>query len=638
MKGFNFRKVLHRTFWSTFLDPFSDWRSWTLSWWWMSFIILLEVGFIVAIAKLAQVSQQHDGFPLTKYSPVLSFTDASFTEFWHSQFRWTLVPGIIMSLFALGYSATVAATAERQPYVELNHVQAEARSVNHTVLLDYPAKALLCAWAVAWHNRDFVLGLALLFQLIASVMIVPLASNLFRARNTQYASTIELQAHKVFDAELLKAADLQPATELARAVHIYGAAPTSWMTIDYAIEKFVPIDGILPGHVSVQTNVYYAKLDCQSIPRERLRTDFDPTTVSGAGSVLIEFEDRDCNVTGQGFNVFSDFSEYAYTWYQLCSLDLYDTEHRIGVFLGTYSKHDSQKLGELITVSCIPTFHSATAIVDLTFPTADRAQVSNVEVLDREQLHSLSFSNMDSNLRGYTLFAVSSKADAFGQAVLSYVKELTGSSKLEANAALNATKSVYRTLFAALAITELMAVRDTPKTLFGTRLLNRTRLYVVAPVAYAFIALLAVMLFCSIGLLFRSCRTTSILREEPVGLLGKANLVYKSDIVSRIEDFYSPPGQNEELVQMVARDQSVKTAQCWYEKDPNTNMYRIRLDGLGWSTPKLSIAQHINLKLSKIWNNLVMGAKRPFSNAHQAWRRWRTRPAPSSSRPWWHFW
>ena len=139
----------------------------------------------------------------------------------------------------------------------------------------------------------------------------------------------------------------------------------------------------------------------------------------------------------------------------------------------------------------------------------------------------------------------------------SYAAKLSGGFTLSPETVSNATQAVYQTMFAALTETQLMATRPTAQSLNGTRLVTTTRLYIVVPVAGALISLLALMLICSVLLFFQAYTISSVLKEDPVGLLGRAGVLFQSDVLSFIEKFCQEHGPEVKLVEQVEKEYSL---------------------------------------------------------------------------------
>lgn len=592
----------------------------------MSIIVALELGFSATIAALTWRSMHRDGFVTVHYAAITSISDAFSDKLGESQFRWTLVPAITISLFSLGYAATVAATAERQPFVELygqlKH-RKDSKNAKLTILLDYPSQANFYSWYIAiFLNHHFLLGAGILLQVIVSIFIVPLTSNLFRAKPSQHASLIDLVSPSELNVSTLRlATDLQPAMDIASAVHAYGASPPAWMTTEYAIESFSPVEDGKTGRIIVKTSVYSATVNCRSVPRAEMNIHLDGSDAARVGNNLINFVDRGCSVINQGFAVSPDTPRFALTWNQKCS-GTDASQDRIGVFIGTYSEINPDRLGELVTVSCIPSYYQWTASVRMQFDDAKDPQVIDVDPQAKAEIFSDNFRAFHSTITLYQTYDASNsfKSDAFGRTVFYYAQKLNTASSVNHTSIVEATRTVYKTLFAALAQSQLMARRDIPEQLYGQLLQSRTRLYVVAPVAYAMITLLALMLICSIGIFVVATTVKTGLKEEPIGLFGRAAVLLKSEVFTLVEDVRRDHAGEKSLVKVLKKRYTIEKSRCFFEREPGTDNHVLKVRDL---SPKPIVTRWARVKkrLAPFWAMI----SKPFKKLGLVWKKRRER-------------
>ena len=581
---------------------------------------VVHTGFIVALAILTWRSHKKDGFTDVKYDPVTSLSHVSWEKLARSQFRWTLVPALIMSVVGICFGTMVSASAERQPYIELNHKNDKAKNAKLTILLDYPSSALLYSWAVALGNHHFLLAISLLVQLFVSVSLVSLTGNLFRADDSHNSSSVGLVSVVDFNvASLTLKTDLQPAIELASAIHAYGAVPPTWMTAQYSIEPFSPTLAGVTGNISVRTSVYSAEVACRIIDRSNLNITLTQLDVSTPGEATISFTDRGCDVGDQGFAVSSDDSTYAVSWYQNCAeipIGL-NWNDRLGIFLGRYSGSDPEKLTNFITISCIPSYQNTSALVTMSFAPDSQPKVISISPKEETEMINQNFEDIHATLHTYTYFDPSGtfKSDAFARAVHTVTQKLSESSTLNPDSALNATKAMYETMFAALAGTQLMYPLGSSRSMTGNLDVATTRLYVVIPIACAELALLFLMLACSIGLLIYAYSFSSILQEDPVGLLGKAVVLLGSDIFDFIPRVVHANPNKVKVAKLVEKKYAMKQSSCYFDQNPGEASMTVHVEGL---EPK-PVLPPSRLDRIKTW----LSARR---------RPWRERPSiPTSS-------
>jgi hypothetical protein len=596
-------------------------------------MIFLELGYLGTILSLTIKSAFADGFMTVNYTAITHVSDVFSERIWESQFRWTLAPGVLTALFSIGYAGLVTATAQRQPYVEiyrpLKHNKSR-RSAKLTLLLDYPSQAIFYSWYIALQNRHFVLGAGILLQLLASIFIVPLSNNLFRTKATSHASPTEVYSISALDTSRLRlSTDLQPALDVTSAVHAYNAAPPTWMTRDTAIRPFLQIEPSRQGNFSVDTSVYAAKLDCKLIPRDEISINPASASDGNVGDVLVEFIDRECDVINQGFQISSETPQYAITWTQAC-FGTDSSKDRIGVFVASYSETDSEHLGDLVTVSCIPSYFGYNTSVLLQFEALTAPEIISIDRSKERRMVSDNFRALHSSLPLYQTYDASNtfRSDAFAKSVYTTASNIEDSTTSHAMAVMKATRSLYSTLFAALIVTQLMPNFAEAQKLDAEFFQLRTRLYVVDPVAYIMVALLCMMTGVTVAICYLAIAFKTGLTEEPVGLLGRVVILLRSELLPWLENLRSEQreshGVGEKLVTTIEEEFTVETSECWAQHesgDPElVDAEVVHISGLVRNKnqkPKLLI--RIKAVCLKFWNILLTPARK----LADAWNKWR---------------
>lgn len=135
-------------------------------------------------------------------------------------------------------------------------------------------------------------------------------------------------------------------------------------------------------------------------------------------------------------------------------------------------------------------------------------------------------------------------------------------------------------MVAALANTALMQPRPQPLYLSSLQSTASLHLYVSVPVATVICTLLGLMIGCTIWLAVYARRNSSVLTEDPTGLLGRAIVILRSsevmDFVAALELQY-PAGQ---LTNRIKKDFTWESSACWPEGDNGSCNQQIRLQGL----------------------------------------------------------
>jgi hypothetical protein len=114
--------------------------------------------------------------------------------------------------------------------------------------------------------------------------------------------------------------------------------------------------------------------------------------------------------------------------------------------------------------------------------------------------HPAIYEIFDIILHAYTFYHTSDtfQADDFGFAVYNYAIILNNSSPIQPDILKNAIESMFTTVYAGLASTQLLNQAGPPKIGQGTLSTPATRLFVVTPVAYNIVGAISLVLICNI--------------------------------------------------------------------------------------------------------------------------------------------
>jgi hypothetical protein len=553
-----------------------NWRPWKLKLRCTFAVLLCEVAVFVGIVVLVVLSWKNDGFVHVLDKPLGTIAGHPIQR----QILWTSLPTLLMVLLSLAYTMIVGSAAELQPYVELVDNKTKHRNARLTIMLDYPSYPPLYNWIVAFGNRHFHLGGAMLVHFLCSFSLTPLTSSLFQAAVTTNPNGLGLTSAKEARFSALSVyTNLQLAIDLSTAIHVYGANSPLWMTTKYSLDPFSPSMNEEVGNITASTSAYYVETRCKSI-------DVTPTGGVGynisEGFITLQFEDRGCDVSNQSFVVSSGRDSYSYTWYQRCSdIDL-DPLDRIGVYAAVYSPTSPHQLANVTVISCFPQYMNATANLTMSFDgIMPKGFDSIVAERDPHHLRFQNFRTMHATLPDYTIsgFSHALNADTFGNAVHAYAQKLSPHSEFRPTVYREAMETIYSTLFAGVTHIELTKPRQQVRSFDGTMVTATTKLYVLVPIAAALAGLLSFMIACTVVLIVYVERCSTILMEEPIGLLGRALVLLRSQVMKAAADLQDrhPPGQ---LIDQVKQNYTVKDSRCWYEGDSHAGTGKIRVEGL----------------------------------------------------------
>ena len=511
-----------------------DWLSWTLSWWFNVFLLIVEISFIATIVVLDRLSANNNGVcgvPQRVHndqqgSGTLGSYVGSYVKKYYS-LLWTSFPSFILQVFSLGWATVVSSSADRQPYIELERGSSALR----TIMLEYNTIPEWKSWSVAlFRNKHRHVGFGLLSALLVSLAIVPLSAHLLVQQSAQSHHDVQVAFTTDFNVNAINAkTNLQPFIDVATAVQAYNSSPPAWMTDRYAFHRFKVPDDTSSGNVTVDTTGYFADLQCHTI---------DPTAyqVQLTGSDLeVNFTDSGCSVE-QLLYVSSNTPTYAVAWYSFCEGTRYN---RFGMFAGQYSAVAENHLADFSVTSCIPTYWQTNGSLTMGIGTGPRPTYVSFDGEPAVEMFPGLEIVFENALRDYVVFnpGAGTNANAVGFSIYSTAVQRYSQTSPNSSSILNSTESVYATIYAALANSLLLQQAVTPRNRSATLTRTVSRLFISRTVAYIIIAALAIVFICHLILFFYARRHHTMLDEEPVGLLGAAKLLRRSDLFELIDKF-----------------------------------------------------------------------------------------------------
>ena len=558
------------------------WRSWKLKLWCTVTIVVCQFAALATIIALTVVSKLSDGFASVSDGPLS--TVAGRVDPRH--LLWTSLPTFLLVLLNTIYAMIVNSSAERQPYVEL--VGTPKRSnAKMTILLDYPSYPPFYNWIVAFRNGHHHLGTAMLVFLLGNLSLVPLTSGLFRPEGTFVPSEIDLQGINMVNFRTLSLqTSLQPAIDLAAAIRAYGAQQPTWMTNQYAFDPFVPVEAPEVSTITAETSSYHVEPQCEVI---ELAPNSTAGNSSAFGTTSLHFIDRECRVDTSQWPIAPARKSFTYAWYQPCSDSVLPVD-RIGVFAGLYSANALGGLANQTIISCMPKYFRTTVNLTMEFDTDGARRFVNMSAGPSSRMRLLNLRTINSNLPFYKLEDMSGdfKSDTFGNAVHSYAANLSPASEFQAGIYREATEEMYTTMFAALANTQLMQSRPAIVTSSGLQTTVKIHVYVSIPIAVVLCTLLCCMIGCTIGLIVHVETHSAILKDEPVGLLGRALVLLRSDVMDFAEQLEKehPEGQ---YIAQVNQNYSWANSECWLGEEDDGRGRVIRVEKLEEIEPEYTV-------------------------------------------------
>jgi hypothetical protein len=374
----------------------------------------------------------------------------------------------------------------------------------------------------------------MLFSIISSLVLVPVSSYLIT--DVEFASNITIPAEFTvfFDESVVGIeSDLQPAVDAAIASHIYNGNRPSWTDEGHAFAAFRASEDTSAGNLTVEGYGYSAELDCRRIPE----ADYEISIHSNR--LQVRTRDQECNVSHalnipdqRPFKVIETWSE------QDCNAE--NGFSRFGILAGANSTDNQTALANFSFISCIPSYLSTPGNLTVTFgltPSPMVAQFSP-QLSAASPLSFLLRDFYESNLQlltGGLDVLTTLYADEIGRTIYAFAQHMNPTSPLSADTLMNATSSLYTSVFAAWTAAQLFRKVDSPEKTTAIKSVSTTRLIIIPPVAFTVIAIMSCMTALTI-LLFFYAGEESILFEEPNGLLSYAGILHGSEHIKELID------------------------------------------------------------------------------------------------------
>ena len=554
--------------------PSGSYRPSKLRWPWLTALVCIEAGVFVTLVVLDMLSAKNNGLTSVSEASGHQLSEFAFTSSWATSLLWTDIPTFLMKLFEQMWATVVAATAERQPYVDLCRPVESARSARQTIVLDYARYPLLYSWCKAWKNGHRLVAVSLFVCFVTSLALVPLASHLFATAPSIATADARISVTGAFDQSALSngSTSLRPALDLANAIRAYGSAPPSWMTPEYAFLPFQTVDGGTAGNISwANATAYSARLDCQHM--EEYNASVSSTDDEDVSTLKVSGFDRGCPISTFLTIGSRNGSIYGKSW---VTTTCPNSEHaRIGILSGYYSNSSSTKLAGSSLISCIAHYYQSTGILTVAASTPAPASLQFVSfnVSAEEEMgpgHAQTL--IEITLSEYETLDISAnvQADAFGLAVLETARARNSSSPFDSATMLNATADVYATVFAGITHLALIGPLSSSSAASlprqqATVSTSVVRLYVTRPIAWTLEVLAFSMLLCTASLfVYAQCRE-SILREEPVGLLGRAVVLDGSNIADVVQDAKVQKPEDEKVRKFIMKRYPADQMKVWFD-------------------------------------------------------------------------
>lgn len=557
-----------------------QWRSITLQPWCVPLLLLTELALIIAIITLFILSRRRTGFVDVGFEErSVDFSSFQGALEWGQGLLWTTLPVFIIGLYKLFRDAVRTALVVETPYIELAASSpGNAVEARKSVYLDYRTSFAIVAWWKALKNKHYFLSICLVLSFIEALVLLPLTARLFATREELLPKTSSVNVLSVFDkSAALGNADYGALMDTVAASWINESPLPRGTDGDYAFSRITPIQTYENFTISVPTNASRQTVDCEAIPTSS--ASFNTVDESDdIFTVSFSATDRGCSIEGSiATNSESkDFLEAVLT--DECSAAA--GRARIIFFYGLLSS--TGDLSSSTLVSCIPTYWSASG--NLTVVTTNNSfndrliESPKFEATKHEaQDLGITAQQIEQGIMNVQTFNPAAAGAGNTNAPLRLAELVVRRIQLlnqtySAQNIINATQRIYPAIYTMLTLTYFYPELATPMEVSGTLAIPQNRLHVVPPVAITMLVILIILLCSTCYLIFYLHTHPTMLAEEPMGLLGAANLLHGSNIPGIVEKQrrhdYFDGCLSRELSNKTHLDDDLKEAACWIQRGP----------------------------------------------------------------------
>ncbi|KAE8141902.1 hypothetical protein BDV38DRAFT_278686 [Aspergillus pseudotamarii] len=520
--------------WHFLFPPTNRERGW-LSWQLIPSVIILfttlEIGLIVSIEVLLRLSQKNNGFVTVNLpDPSLVSADPFKQSHWTQKYLWTTIPTFIITLYKLCWTSIFTEFCIRQPFIEM--AKPEGSRGKNTVL--YESHSPFIAWAYAFKNGHLMLGSTILASFIA-LILPPLMSNLFSMGVISQSSPASMTVMTSFnDTAVDSRTNYQTVLNVVSAARIYGASLPPWTTEEYSFPTFAPISGKLTAaeNSSLELAAFSANLGCRDMASSS-------QVINSSKGFMFSATDRGCRINMQtpataGATVYmrtayigdcgssAGFRRHVFLSALLadnstssaapmltnvsfisCTMEYYWTEGTL--LVSSHGKHGSTPS----IVSFKPTAEPETWLP--TFWGSLEFMIHQINQFDPTGTYS---------------------SDGLGLLILAYSEQLAGlSGRLRTDILIQAIQDIYKSILSVSGSTLFFQpIQNASSPVAGRIYKPINRLFVEESTAHLMQGMLSFLTVWTVLVMIYSFFRRSILREEPLGLLGAAELIYGGDL------------------------------------------------------------------------------------------------------------
>jgi hypothetical protein len=502
---------------------------------------------------------------------------------------WTTLPTVILTLYRLFREAVVTALVVETPFIELHKSSSERPTkVRKSIYVDYRTSFSIVAWYKALQNSHTFLGLCIMFSFVVSIALVPLAGGLFTEGEELSATNAAINLLSTFDPTVnISIVDYGRLFDTVSASWIHTAPYPARTEGHFALPRIGPTQYLQNYTISLPATTSQLSLDCKVISGAAFTTEAETTNIARKAFSAI---DRDCAISGDvamGYTFPSYLKAFSE---QNCP----DVAGRTRVVLFYIPPSLSGNMQDPTLISCIPSYWIVNGTVSVSGSTGFTGRLIETPSFSEtsrviEELPDLKRQQFEQAVIRVQTINIGSKVDApnrLAELMARYIDskglDFTEESLIEA------ASTVYAAIYTMLCIDQFYPTLAQPIQQEGILRIPENRLHVVEPVAIAMLVVLAILIVETAYLIIYLHKHPSILAEEPIGLVGAANLLHDSNISCLVAKFHHEPGFDGRLRRPVTQanttwekfkipntDDGLSERECWAERDPTSGRLRI---------------------------------------------------------------
>lgn len=567
-----------------------QWRSIVLRPGIVLLLLFAEVSLIAAIIALWVVSHIHAGFinvGVRGYGSTVFSVQGALDR--GKPLLWTTLPVVILTLYRLFREAVVAALVVETPFIEL-HMSSSVRptKIRKSIYVDYRTSLNVVAWYKALQNSHTLLGLCMLFSFVVSIALVPLAGGLFTEGEELTATNTTFGLLSVLNTTAdISIVDYGRLFDFVSASWIYTAPYPSGTDGRFALPHIAPTKNLENYTISLPATTSQLSLDCKVISDAKITTK---TETDNIALRAFSATDRECSISGD----IAVGSNNAYYLGAFSLQDCPDIAGRTRMVLFSVPVFRSGGTQDPTLISCIPSYWNVNGTVsvdrstDFTGRLTERPSFSETSRVTTELPNAKrkQFEQGVINVQSINIGSKVNAPDRLAELVDRYI-ESNGLAFTE-ESLISAAGTVYAAIYTMLCLDQFYPPLAQQIPQEGVLRIPENRLHIVEPVAIAMLVILFILIVETVYLIVYLHKHPSILAEEPIGIVGAANLLHDSNISHLIAKLHHAPGFDGRLRRPVTQvnttrkksktpntDDGLLDRECWVERQPDS--WRVKI-------------------------------------------------------------